>query len=227
MTALPPKQISIIGGAGPQGSGLALRLARGGMDVVLGSRDARRSEQIAFQLAESLDRPGSVRGLDNRGAALASEVIVLCVPYGAQKSTATELMDVLPGKILIDVTVPLMPPRVSTVQLLPGGSAAVELQQVLGPEVRVVSAFQNVSATHLHDLSHEVDCDVLVCGDDNDACETAVAVAQSAGLRAWRAGPLANSAAAEALTAVLIAINRRYKIKGAGIRITGTPNSAA
>jgi hypothetical protein len=98
-------------------------------------------------------------------------------------------------------------------------------QRLLGERVRVVSAFQNVSAAHLSDLDHDIDCDVLVCGDDRSAREEAIRLAEAAGMRGWHAGPLVNSAAAEALTSVLVSINRTYKIPGAGIRITGTPRS--
>ena len=132
-------------------------------------------------------------------------------------------LDALAGKVLIDVTVPLMPPKVDRVQLPNGESAVVALQRVLGEGVKVVSAFQNVSATHLKDASHVVDCDVLVCGDDAAAREVAVGLAHDAGLRAWHAGVLANSIAAEALTSVLIALNKRYKVSASGIRITGIP----
>jgi NADPH-dependent F420 reductase len=132
----------------------------------------------------------------------------------------------LQGKILIDATVPLMPPKVSVVQLPPEGSAVGAIQELVGKDVRVVSAFQNVSAQHLADLAHDVDCDVLVCGNDRDACEVVIALAADMGLRGLYAGVLANSVAAEALTSVLIAINRRYKVPGgAGIRITGIPQT--
>jgi len=161
----------------------------------------------------------------NLAAAQSAAIVVLAVPYTAQVPTAEEVATALQGKILIDVTVPLMPPRVDRVQLPGGESAVVALQRRLGTDVKVVSAFQNVSATHLRDLDHGVDCDVLVCGDDAAARETVVGLARDAGMRAWHAGVLANSIAAEALTSVLIAINKRYKVPGSGIRITGLPDA--
>jgi NADPH-dependent F420 reductase len=127
------------------------------------------------------------------------------------------------GKLVIDVTVPLQPPRVRTVHLPPSGSAAQATQAALGEDVRVVSAFQNVAADHLADLDHEIDCDVLVCGNDVDSRSQVVELAEAAGMKAWHAGQLANSVVAEALTSVLIFMNNRYGIPGAGIRITGTP----
>ncbi len=143
------------------------------------------------------------------------------VPYAAQQSTVKDVADALAGKILIDVTVPLVPPKVSRVQLPDGGSAVEAVQKMLGEGVRVVSAFQNISAHHLTKLDEEIECDVLVCADDSEAADQVVALAQEIGLRAWNAGPLCNSVVAEGLTSVLIALNRRYKVPGSGIRITG------
>jgi NADPH-dependent F420 reductase len=135
------------------------------------------------------------------------------------------LRGLLAGKILVDVTVPLVAPKFDRVQLPAAGSAAVALQRKLGDGVKVVSAFQNVAAAHLMDISHAIECDVLVCGDDAAAREIVIGLARDAGLKAWHAGALVNSAAAEALTSVLIAINKRYKIRGSGIRITGVPRT--
>jgi len=216
--------IGILGGTGREGSGLAVRWAAKGHDVIIGSRTLERAQAAAGELNRLLAGRGSVRGASNRDAAQAASVVVLSVPYAAQAATAEEVRNFLPGKILVDVTVPLAPPGVDRAQLPRGESAAVALQRRLGGGIRVVSAFQNVSATHLRDIGHAIDCDVLVCSDDGAARETVVALARDAGLRAWHAGPLANSVAAEALTSVLIAINKRYKIPASGIRITGVPS---
>ena len=217
------ESIAVLGGTGNEGRGLALRWAARGHEVIIGSRNAERAQATAGEIAARLGGSARVEGADNRTAAERARIIVLTVPYAAQVATATEVAPALAGKILIDVTVPLQPPRVDRVQLPAGGSAVVALQARLGADVKVVSAFQNVSAAHLWDLEHSVDCDVLVCGDDAAARETVVRLAQDAGMRAWHAGVLANSVAAEALTSVLIAINKRYKIPGSGIRITGDP----
>ena len=216
-------KISILGGTGKEGSGLAFRWALKGHEVTLGSRDAAKAVAGAQGLNALLNGKATVQGAANREAAANAEVVVLAVPYAAQQSTALNVRDALAGKILIDVTVPLMPPKVDRVQLPNGESAVVALQRVLGDTVKVVSAFQNVSAVHLKDEHHAVDCDVLVCGDDAAAREVVITLAHDAGLRAWHAGVLANSIAAEALTSVLIAINKRYKVAGSGIRITGLP----
>ena len=217
--------IAVLGGTGKEGSGLAFRWAHAGFTVIVGSRTAERAAAAAAELTALLAGRATVTGLGNLDAAKAAAIVVLAVPYAAQRSTAMEVKEALEGKILIDVTVPLAPPRVDRVQLPEGGSAVLRLQHELGALVRVVSAFQNVSAVHLKDLSHRIDCDVLVCGDDADAREQAVQLAQAAGMVAWHAGALTNSAASEALTSVLIAINKRYKVPGAGIRITGVPRT--
>jgi len=217
--------IAVIGGTGKEGGGLALRWALAGYRVIVGSRDAARARNAAAALADNAEG-AAVEGMDNGAAVAACDIAVLAVPYAAQLETVSPLAGALSGKVLIDVTAPLVPPRVSVVQLPVGGSAVVRVQELLGDGVRVVSAFQNIAAQHLADPAHEIDCDVLVCGDDKAAREEAIALVEAAGMRGWHAGPLANSAAAEALTSVLVSINRTYRITGAGIRITGSPGSA-
>jgi len=226
-TAAPNRpSIAILGGTGSEGSGLALRLAHAGYRVILGSRNAEKAAQVCARINEQL-ATARVSHADNHAAAAAGQIVVLSVPYIAQRSTVEEVRDALQGKILIDTTVPLMPPKVARVQLPDGGSAVAAIQRLLGESVKVVSAFQNVSAHRLQELGQEVDCDVLVCGDDVQARETVVALATDIGLHALHAGPIVNSAAAEALTSILISINARYKVDGAGIRITRLENSKA
>ena len=220
MTAGTLPTIAVLGGSGAEGGGIALRLAHAGYPVIIGSRSRERAKATAEALNAELKVP-SLAHDGNLGAAAAAEIIFLTVPYAAEAATATEVAAALQGKILVDATVPLVPPRVGRVQLPEGGSAVAAVAATLGPSVRVVSAFQNVSAHLLRKPDGEVDCDVLVCGDDADARETVVGLAKAMGLCAWHAGPIANSAVAEALTSALIAINGRYKARAAGIRITG------
>jgi NADPH-dependent F420 reductase len=217
-----PRKLAVLGGTGAQGSALAVRFAAVGHEVVVGSRDVEKARVAAAELSTRAER--TIAAADNPAAAAGAEIVVLTVPYAAQRATVEQVLDQLPGKILVDATVPLMPPRVSVVELPGGRSAVAAIQEFLGKGVRVVSAFQNVSAAHLADLAHGVDCDVLVCGDDRAACEEVIALCADIALRGLYAGPVRNSAAAEALTSVLITINRRYKVaSGAGIRITGLP----
>jgi NADPH-dependent F420 reductase len=215
--------IAVLGGTGKEGGGLARRWARGGHRVIIGSRSVERARDAAEHMSAELGV--AVEGMDLDAAAAAGDIVVLAVPYAGQQQTALEVKDRLRGKILIDVTVPLIPPQVSRVQLPEGRSAVEKLQELLGDEIRVVSAFQNISAHHLDDLDAQVDCEVLVCGDDKSASEIVIRLAEEIGLRAWYAGPLCNSVVSEGLTSVLIALNRRYKVQGAGIRITGIENT--
>lgn len=207
--------IAVIGGTGAEGSGLAMRWAQAGYRVLVGSRDAARAAEMAAGFG--------AEGMDNQAAASACDIAVLTVPYSAQRATLTDLSAALQGKILVDVTVPLVPPKVMRVQLPDEGCAALVAQSVLGDGVRVVSAFQNVSAGHLKDPEHVIDCDVLITGDDPEARAEVVKLASAAGLNGIEAGPLDNAVAAEAMTSLLIWINRKYKSPGAGIRITALP----
>ena len=220
------KTIAVLGGTGKEGGGLALRWAHLGHPVIIGSRTQERAEEAATEMRATLGASANVRGLANPDAAAAADIVVLSVPFAAQQSTVADVARQLDGKILIDVTVPLVPPKVSRVQLPDGGSAVEAVQKMLGEGVRVVSAFQNISAHHLTKLDEEIECDVLVCADDAEAAEEVVALAQEIGLTAWNAGPLCNSVVAEGLTSVLIALNRRYKVPGSGIRLTGLPKQA-
>ena len=212
--------IAIVGGTGDLGSGLARLLAAAGYPVVIGSRNKDKAEQSAAKLA--LQFGTAVIGDDNRGAAASADIVMLCVPYSNHDSMLEEIKPVMDGKILVDAVVPLVPPKVSVVQLPPAGSPALVAQRTLGTGVRVAAAFHNVGAKKLHG-GEKADCDVLVFADDAAVREQVIALADVVATRGVDGGALANAAAAEALTSVLIAINRRYKIPDAGIRITGLP----
>lgn len=220
--------IAVIGGTGAEGSGLILRWAAAGYPIVIGSRSEDKAATVAAELSGKLP-PGSaaIRGADNAAAAAAADLVVLSVPYSAQEATIAQIHAGAQGKILITVGVPLKPPKVSTAWRPPGGSAAQEAQAQLGEAVRVVGAFQNISAEHLGDLGWMPDSDVLITGDDKEAKTVTAELAAAAGFTGIDAGPLANSAVVEGLTAVLIGINIRHKVKGSGIRITGIPRGDA
>jgi 8-hydroxy-5-deazaflavin:NADPH oxidoreductase len=217
--------ITIVGGTGALGGGLARRLARAGIPVVIGSRDATRAAAAAESLRAAL--PGSeVRGAGNLDAARQGAIVILAVPFAHQRPTLLEIQPALAGKILVDTTVPLVPPKVARVQLPPEGSAALIAQALAGESVSVVAAFHNVSADSLL-TDDELDCDVLVAGNKAESRELVVNLARAAGLKAWHAGSLENAAAMEALTSVLIFMNKRYGGVHTGIRITGIPDDAA
>jgi len=203
-------RIALVGGTGREGRGLALRWKRAGHSVLIGSRDPEKGRARALELG--------VEGGGNQECVDAAEVVLLSVPYGAHHETLRGLT--LGGRILVDITVPLVPPRVSQVQLPPGGSAALEAQAIVGPATKVVAALHHVSSAVLADPQRAVDCDVLVCSDDADARATVIGLVEDLGARALDAGPLVNSIALESLTPVLLHLNKRYKATS-GIRFTG------
>ena len=215
------KTVAVIGATGSLGSGLALRWARAGHALIIGSRSLEKAQNFAQALNEQTGL-NTMQGMENSQAAAAADIVALTVPFSNQRPMLEAIQAGVQGKILIDATVPLMPPKVRTVQLPPEGSAAKAAQAFLGKEVRVVSAFQNAAASHVAEVTHAVDCDILVCGNDAAARAEVIQLIEDAGMRGWHAGRIDNSAATEALTSVLIFMNHHYKIDGAGFRITGT-----
>jgi NADPH-dependent F420 reductase len=213
------RSIAVIGGTGALGGGLARRWARAGYRVFIGSRDGAKAAAAAVELSAAL--PGAtVTGHGNPEAAASADLVVIAVPFAHQRPILEDIRAALRGKILVDATVPLVPPKVMRVQLPKEGCAALITQGIVGPETTVVSAFQNVAADVLASDA-EPECDVLVAGDKAEARELVVTLARKAGFRAWHAGPLANAAAMEALTSVLIFMNKHYRAEHAGIRIAG------
>lgn len=215
--------IAILGGTGDLGTGLARRWAQAGYTVVIGSRTLEKAEAAVADLSKVMAERGienvSVQAMDNLSAARAANIVAMTVPFSHQASTLESVKSALAGKILIDVTVPLVPPKVARVQLPPQGSAGQIAQALLGEEVKVVSAFQNVAAHHLQE-GHGLDCDVLVCGDSKEARAEVIKLVEAAGMRGFHAGSIANAAAVEAMTSVLIFINKQYNCH-AGIRVSG------
>ena len=208
------KLISLLGGTGDLGTGLATRLLKAGFKVIIGSRTLEKA-----QLAErSLGK--NTKGLLNKDAALQGEIVILTVPFAHQRGIVEECRTELKGKLFIDTTVPLMPPKVATVQLPNEGSAAEIAQNILGDDVRVVSAFQNISAELLQS-DKEIDCDVLVCGNKKEWRQEVIDLVNALGMKGWHAGMLPNSAAVEAMTSVLISINKHHAISHSGIKVTG------
>lgn len=215
-------KLAILGGTGPEGSGLGLRWAQAGHQVIIGSRQAEKGRQIAEELqAKAPQAAANLSGADNESALRAADVVVLAVPYAGQERTLAGLQAELAGKLLLTVVVPLGEKAARVWRLPSGLAAAEEAAQQLGEGARVVAAFQNISAHHLADPSHPVDCDVLVCGDSKEDKQIVIDLCASAGMRGVDAGPLQNAGVAEGMTSLLIGINIRNKIKNAGIRITG------
>jgi NADPH-dependent F420 reductase len=217
MTESNLPSIAILGGTGKEGSGLALRWARAGYNVIIGSRSAERAAQTAVEINAQLGT-NNAQGLDNETACRTADIIVLTVPPEAQIDTLAGVKSLLAGKILVDATarVDAKDPKPP-----PGRAAAREAQDFLGAEVRVVAAFQNVPAHALKKLDTELASDVMVCGDDPEARAQVVRLAEVAGMQAYEAGGLDNGIVVEGLTALIIAMNKRYKSKVGGIRVSG------
>lgn len=213
-------KIAILGGTGNEGFGLGYRWAAAGHEIIIGSRQTEKGERAAADMKERLPQ-GRISGTNNLAAAQQGEIVVLSVPYWAQEGTLESVKEAMTGKLLITVVAPTGEKAARVYRLESGLSAAEEAQNQLQGITRVVAAFQNIGAHHLLDLDHQLDCDVLICGEKKDDKQVAMQLCREAGLRGVNAGALQNARAVEALTAVLIAINIIHKIKSAGIRITG------
>ena len=218
-----PPSIAVLGGTGKEGKGLAYRWAKAGYKVVIGSRTNEKAKTAASDLNKMLGKE-LVEGLENVGAAEKADILVLTVPYNAHKTTLKSVKEAAQGKIFVDVTVPLVPPKVTKVQMPKAGSAAQEAQEILGENVSVVAAFQNISHEHLFD-NQPIDCDVLVTGKGKAARLEVLKLVEAAGMKGWDAGVIENAAVVEGMTSLLIYINKQNKVKSAGIRITGVGES--
>jgi NADPH-dependent F420 reductase len=216
-------KIGIVGGTGREGRGLAVRWAKAGHDVFIGSRQAEKGEAKAAEFSEEFGV--TIQGSDNIAACNHGEIIIVTVPYGAHRPTFESIRDAVGDKVVVDITVPLQPPKVRSVNLPEGNAAALEARGYLADGARLVAALHHISSEHLSDPEHTFDCDVLVCGDDKEARAAVIGVVSDLGLRGVDAGVLKNAVALESLTPVLLHINRRYKSVGSGIRITGIPES--
>ena len=212
--------VAVLGGTGKEGKGLAYRWARAGYRVLIGSRTVEKALTAAYEIKEMLGEGISIEGMNNREAAHEANIAVLTVPYAAHRDTLESIKGELKGKILVDVTVPLLPPKVATVQMPAAGSAAQEAKQIVGDDVQVCAAFQYIGYDNLLDNSG-VECDVLVTGTSKEARAETIGLVEAAGLRGWDAGPIENSVVVEGMTSILIGINKKYGSKHAGIKITG------
>jgi len=213
-------RIAVLGGTGREGKGLAYRWAKAGYQVLIGSRSSERAVTAASEIMELLEGSSSVVGTTNFEAAQQADIVVITVPYSSHRETLESVKEVLKGKLLIDVTVPIVPPKVTKVQMPAAGSAAQEAREILGEDVQVTAAFQNISHELLFD-EDEINCDVLVTGTSKEARAETLTLVEAAGLNGWDAGPIENSVVVEGLASVLININKRYGSTHAGIRITG------
>jgi NADPH-dependent F420 reductase len=225
-THIDQMSIAILGGTGNEGKGLAFRWAKAGLSIIIGSRSLGKAQQAIEELKPLLkDYITHVRPMTNLEAAAVADLIVLTVPYKVQDELVKTIAPFCKGKIVINVTVPLNPPKVTKVYVPDAGSAAQEAQLILGEEASVVAAFQNVAFEHL--LSNEeITCDVLVCGKGKESRATVIELVEKAGMVGWDAGPIENAVVVEGLTSILIGINKEYGVKSSGIRISGVPGKS-
>ena len=219
------KTIAVLGGTGKEGKGLGYSWAKAGYRVIVGSRKAEKAQAAVDDLLSMFNSGETVDivGMTNDEAAQQCDLAVLTVPYAGHTAILESLKQYLKGKILIDVTVPLVPPKVSRVQMPPAGSATMEAQQLLGDDVQVVAAFQNISYENLLSDDGEADCDVLVCGGDKEDRGVVLGLVKDTGMIGWDAGPAENAVVVEGMTSILIGINKKYGVHSSGIRITGVP----
>ncbi|BCY18840.1 MAG: NADPH-dependent F420 reductase [Chloroflexi bacterium] len=217
-----PRTIAILGGTGKEGKGLAFRWALAGHKIIIGSRTSEKALAAVEDVKTLIGKPVTISGKDNNSAAKEAEIVVLTVPYSFHKEMLESIKNDVQGKLFIDVTVPLIPPKVTRVQMPPEGSACLQAQLILGENVRVVAAFQNISYENL--LSgKKIDCDVLVAGGDKDSRGQVISLVRDAGLMGIDAGPIENTVVVEGLTSILIGINKQFGVEASGIRITGIP----
>ena len=222
LTTQPPNNLAlaIIGGTGKEGSALAARFAKAGVRTLIGSRDAAKAQTVAAAMNARLGT--NVEGYANRDAAARADIVLLSVPFDGMQPILEDLRDAVQNKIVINIASSLDPERKSRAKPPAAGSTTAEVQKFFGETVRVVAAFQNIAPEKLEG-EEKIDSDVLVCGGDRDARELVIGLIEKIGIDAFDAGAIQNAVAVEALTAAIIAINIKYKVKGAGIRLTGVP----
>ena len=223
-TELPNHRIAIIGGTGKEGTALAARFAKAGIRVLIGSRDTTKAQNAANELNQRIGKT-NVEGYSNREAAEKADIVLLSVPYNGMQPILQDIRDAMRNKIAINIASSLDPERKSRAKIPAAGSITAEVQQFFGDTVKVVAAFQNVSPERLETVDEKIDTDVLVCGGDKESRGVVIDLIRRIGIDAFDAGVLANAVAVEALTAALIAVNIKYKVKGAGIRLTGVPRA--
>ena len=216
-------KIALLGGTGPQGSGLALRWALAGVEVVVGSRQQEKGEKIADELNERLAGKGTpIQGMSNgQAVAAVDEFVVLAVPYGGHRPTLESLKDALEGKILLDLVVPLAEDNPKKFVAPPAGSATEEAQEILGKEAKVVGALHNVSAYVLDKVEEPINCDILMCGNNKEAKDKTQALIEKLGVNVYNAGLAVSARAIEHMTAILIRLNisKAVPFKHGGLKL--------
>ncbi len=223
MSNLNPS-LAIIGGTGKEGSAIAARFAKAGVRTLIGSRDAIKAQNTANKINEEF-KIKNVEGYTNRDATAKADIVLLAVPYDGMKPILEDIKPAAAGKIIINIASSLDAEKKSRARINPAGSIAIEIQTFFGETTKVVDAFQNISPEQLEKFDEKIETDVLVVGADRETRDIVIALIKKVGIDAFDAGMIQNAVIVETMTAALIAINIRYKIKGAGIRLIGVPRN--
>ena len=220
----PNLSLAIIGGTGKEGSAIAARFAKAGVRTLIGSRDAAKAQNMANTINTKFNIK-NVEGYTNRDATAKADIVLLAIPYDGMKPILEDIKPAVLGKIIINIASSLDQEKKSRARINPAGSIAAEIQQFFGENAKVVDAFQNISPEQLEKFDEKIETDVLVVGADREARDLVIGLIKKIGIDAFDAGMIQNAVVVETMTAALIAINIRYKVKGAGIRIIGVPRS--
>ena len=220
----PNPSLAIIGGTGKEGSAIAARFAKAGVRTLIGSRDAIKAQNTANKINEEF-KIKNVEGYTNRDATAKADIVLLAVPYDGMKPILEDIKPAAAGKIIINIASSLDAEKKSRARINPAGSIAIEIQTFFGESTKVVDAFQNISPEQLEKFDEKIETDVLVVGADRETRDIVIALIKKVGIDAFDAGMIQNAVIVETMTAALIAINIRYKIKGAGIRLIGVPRN--
>ena len=220
----PNPSLAVIGGTGKEGSAIAARFAKAGVRTLIGSRDALKAQNTANKINEEF-KIKNVEGYTNRDATAKADIVLLAVPYDGMKPILEDIKPAAAGKVIINIASSLDAEKKSRARINPAGSIAAEIQAFFGETTKVVDAFQNISPEQLEKFDEKIETDVLVVGADRETRDMVIALIKKVGIDAFDAGMIQNAVIVETMTAALIAINIRYKIRGAGIRLVGVPRN--
>jgi len=220
----PNPSLAVIGGTGKEGSAIAMRFAKAGVRTLIGSRDAAKAQNMANTINSKFSIK-NVEGYTNRDATAKADIVLLAVPYDGMKPILEDIKPAASGKVIINIASSLDQEKKSRARINPAGSIATEIQQFFGETTKVVDAFQNISPEQLEKFDEKIETDVLVVGADRETRDMVIALIKKIGIDAFDAGMIQNAVVVETMTAALIAINIRYKVRGAGVRLVGVPRS--
>ena len=220
----PNPSLAVIGGTGKEGSAIAMRFAKAGVKTLIGSRDAAKAQNMANTINSKFNIK-NVEGYTNREATAKADIVLLAVPYDGMKPILEDIKPAAAGKVIVNIASSLDAEKKSRARINPAGSIAMEIQMFFGEGAKIVDAFQNISPEQLEKFDEKIETDVLVVGADRETRDMVIGLIKKVGIDAFDAGMIQNAVIVETMTAALIAINIRYKVRGAGIRLVGVPRN--